>query len=73
MPPLWWLERLKHAADELHFEKVTAELSTITFGSCRNQELELERPQPIWRAVEELKPQLYVWLGDAQPETGTTL
>ena len=35
-------------------------LARIAFGSCANQ----EKPQPIWDAVVETKPQLFVSLGD---------
>lgn len=35
-------------------------LSRIAFGSCANQ----NKPQPIWDAVVETKPQLFVFLGD---------
>lgn len=35
-------------------------LSRIAFGSCAKQ----DQPQPIWDAVVELKPQLFVFLGD---------
>jgi alkaline phosphatase D len=35
-------------------------LSRIAFGSCANQ----DRPQPIWDAVVEIKPQRFVFLGD---------
>ena len=35
-------------------------LTRIAFGSCAKQ----DKPQPIWDAVVELKPQLFVFLGD---------
>lgn len=35
-------------------------LTTIAFGSCAKQ----DQPQPIWDAVIETKPQLFVFLGD---------
>jgi len=35
-------------------------LSRIAFGSCAKQ----DRPQPIWDAVVETEPQLFVFLGD---------
>lgn len=35
-------------------------LSRIAFGSCARQ----DRPQPIWDAVIETRPQLFVFLGD---------
>src|SRR5688572_1078670 len=38
----------------------TEPLSRIAFGSCADQKL----PQPIWDAVVEEKPQLFVFLGD---------
>lgn len=37
-----------------------AALSRIAFGSCAKQ----DRPQPIWEAVLETRPQLFVFLGD---------
>jgi alkaline phosphatase D len=41
------------AADE-------APLSRIAFGSCAKQ----DQPQPIWEAIVETRPQLFVFLGD---------
>jgi alkaline phosphatase D len=35
-------------------------LTRIAFGSCAKQ----DQPQPIWDAVVDLKPQLFVFLGD---------
>src|SRR5262245_7921471 len=35
-------------------------LTRIAFGSCAYQ----ERPQPIWRAVLEYRPQLFLFAGD---------
>ena len=35
-------------------------LSRIAFGSCANE----RRPQPIWEAINELKPQLFIFTGD---------
>lgn len=35
-------------------------LSRIAFGSCARQ----DQPQPIWDAVIETRPQLFVFLGD---------
>ena len=35
-------------------------LSRIAFGSCAKQ----DKPQPIWDAVVETKPQLFLFLGD---------
>ncbi len=35
-------------------------LSRISFGSCARQ----DKPQPIWDAVVETKPELFVFLGD---------
>ncbi len=35
-------------------------LSRIAFGSCAKQ----DKPQPIWDAVVEMKPQLFIFLGD---------
>lgn len=32
----------------------------IAFGSCNRQDL----PQPIWAAVADFQPQLWIWLGD---------
>ncbi len=36
------------------------EISRLAFGSCAKQ----NRPQPIWQAVVETKPQAFVFLGD---------
>ena len=35
-------------------------LSRIAFGSCANE----HRPQPVWKAINELKPQLLILMGD---------
>lgn len=35
-------------------------LTRIAFGSCANQ----SEPQPIWKAVLDFDPQLFIWLGD---------
>ncbi|KAL2529818.1 Calcineurin-like metallo-phosphoesterase superfamily protein [Forsythia ovata] len=35
-------------------------VSRIAFGSCANQ----SAPQPIWDAIINFKPQVFVWLGD---------
>jgi alkaline phosphatase D len=35
-------------------------LTRIAFGSCAKQ----DKPQPIWEAVVEMKPQLFILLGD---------
>ncbi len=36
------------------------EITRLAFGSCAKQNLE----QPIWEAVLEQKPQVWIWLGD---------
>ncbi|XP_031103739.1 uncharacterized protein LOC116007252 [Ipomoea triloba] len=35
-------------------------VSRIAFGSCANQ----SAPQPIWNAIIEYDPQVFIWLGD---------
>lgn len=35
-------------------------ISRIAFGSCSNQ----SAPQPIWNAIINFNPQLFIWLGD---------
>ncbi|MQL96358.1 hypothetical protein Taro_029029 [Colocasia esculenta] len=35
-------------------------VSRIAFGSCANQ----SAPQPIWSAISDFDPQLFIWLGD---------
>ncbi|KAJ7523524.1 hypothetical protein O6H91_18G052800 [Diphasiastrum complanatum] len=35
-------------------------LTRIAFGSCSNQ----SAPQPIWTAILDFRPQLFIWLGD---------
>jgi alkaline phosphatase D len=35
-------------------------LSRIAFGSCANE----SRPQPIWEAINKMKPQLFIFTGD---------
>lgn len=38
-----------------------AELGLLAFGSCRKQQM----PAPIWAAVLKLRPDAWVWAGDA--------
>ncbi|KAE9606225.1 putative alkaline phosphatase [Lupinus albus] len=38
----------------------TKQVSRIAFGSCSNQ----SAPQPIWEAVLDFHPQIFIWLGD---------
>ncbi|CAM6106715.1 unnamed protein product [Calypogeia fissa] len=35
-------------------------ISRLAFGSCRNQ----SAPQPIWTAISEYDPEVFIWLGD---------
>jgi len=35
-------------------------LTRIAFGSCNHQ----NRPQPLWPAIAEYNPELFIWLGD---------
>ena len=42
-------------------------LARIAFGSCAYQ----ERPQPIWRAVLDYRPQLFLFAGDIYGASGT--
>lgn len=35
-------------------------LSRIAFGSCANE----HKPQPIWKAISEVRPQLFIFMGD---------
>ncbi|GAB2287627.1 hypothetical protein Dimus_021998 [Dionaea muscipula] len=35
-------------------------LSRIAFGSCSNQ----SAPQPIWKAIMDFNPDLFIWMGD---------
>ena len=48
--PLGWTQRQRKAGS-----------FRIAFGSCAKQ----DRPQTIWKAVVETKPDAWVWLGDA--------
>ncbi|XP_014502818.1 uncharacterized protein LOC106763136 isoform X2 [Vigna radiata var. radiata] len=41
-------------------EKQEQVVSRIAFGSCSNQ----SAPQPIWDAVVDFRPQIFIWLGD---------
>ncbi|KAK7300390.1 hypothetical protein RJT34_11234 [Clitoria ternatea] len=41
-------------------EKQKQVVSRIAFGSCSNQ----SAPQPIWDAVVDFHPQIFIWLGD---------
>ncbi len=51
------LALLLSAAAAVHAEEP---LSRIAFGSCANE----HRPQPVWKAINELKPQLFILMGD---------
>lgn len=51
------LALLLSAAAVVHAEEP---LSRIAFGSCANE----HRPQPVWKAINELKPQLFILMGD---------
>ncbi|WCJ44795.1 Calcineurin-like metallo-phosphoesterase superfamily protein [Euphorbia peplus] len=35
-------------------------VTRIAFGSCANQ----SSPQPIWKAIADFDPQIFIWLGD---------
>ncbi|MEM6648070.1 MAG: alkaline phosphatase D family protein [Bacteroidota bacterium] len=35
-------------------------ISRIVFGSCLHQ----DRPQPIWPAIQDAQPELFIWAGD---------
>jgi len=48
---------LTAAAGSMHAEEP---LSRIAFGSCANE----HRPQPIWKAINDAKPQLFIFTGD---------
>ncbi|MGI9543890.1 MAG: alkaline phosphatase D family protein [Cyclobacteriaceae bacterium] len=41
-------------------EETTATTTTIAFGSCAHEDEE----QPIWQAINQHKPDLWIWLGD---------
>ncbi|CAM9491909.1 unnamed protein product, partial [Hapterophycus canaliculatus] len=36
-------------------------ITRLAFGSCNKQHL----PQPMWKSVEELSPDVWLWMGDA--------
>lgn len=48
------------ASEMPNSEKEEAPLSRIAFGSCANQ----SEPQPIWNAILQFNPQLFIWMGD---------
>lgn len=48
---------LLSAAAALHAEEP---LARIAFGSCANE----HKPQPVWEAINDLKPQLFIFMGD---------
>ena len=48
---------LLSAAAALHAEEP---LTRIAFGSCANE----HKPQPVWEAINKLKPQLFIFMGD---------
>ncbi|KAB2634034.1 hypothetical protein D8674_043041 [Pyrus ussuriensis x Pyrus communis] len=54
----WWLTAaaVEVAAESAHHHLVTR----IGFGSCANQ----GAPQPIWNAIIDFDPQVFIWLGD---------
>lgn len=53
---LMWVEKISSS----QYEEEQFPLSRIAFGSCANQ----SEPQPIWQAVLDFDPQLFIWLGD---------
>ncbi|CAA7407480.1 unnamed protein product [Spirodela intermedia] len=53
-----WSER--GVAAELRAGEEGRVVSRIAFGSCANQ----NASQPIWSAINEFDPQLFIWLGD---------
>lgn len=48
------------AFDDAPTLKPDTTLSRIAFGSCATQ----ERPQPIWEAIVETRPELFLFIGD---------
>lgn len=50
---------LLHASDFSRAEDLPS-VSRIAFGSCVHQ----DRPVPIWSAVNEARPDVWIWLGD---------
>jgi len=58
---LWFVNLLCLVLSPLHAgEPPSAPLRRIAFGSCANQ----SKPQPIWDAVNALRPELFIMLGD---------
>nr|QGH51295.1 HS1-1 [Sophora flavescens] len=47
-------------ASDSHSKQEQQLVSRIAFGSCSNQ----TAPQPIWDAVVDFHPQVFIWLGD---------
>lgn len=60
MRSLTFLITLALASGALASDPSQAPVRRIAFGSCANQ----NRPQPIWDAVNALKPEVFVFLGD---------
>lgn len=57
---LFFLAAFVFAAVSGFGEDAGPALDRIAFGSCNRE----DRPQPLWNAIRECKPDLWVWLGD---------
>lgn len=56
-----WFSFAVQGQDAQPARSTTAQpLQRIAFGSCAKQ----DQPQPIWNAIVELKPELFIFLGD---------
>ncbi|MED6169567.1 hypothetical protein PIB30_022508 [Stylosanthes scabra] len=64
----WWFAvfvgmlavTLTSSSPEVKQQQQQQTVSRIAFGSCNNQ----SAPQPIWDAVVDFHPQVFIWLGD---------
>jgi len=57
---LWFLAGLVLGASAGFGQDSAPALTRIAFGSCNKD----YKPQPLWKAIQECKPDLWIWLGD---------
>lgn len=62
VPSVYFLLLIHVACGDYSSDSIEQEplVSRIAFGSCANQ----SAPQPIWNAVLDFNPQVFIWLGD---------
>ncbi|MBK9038170.1 MAG: hypothetical protein IPL83_03235 [Bdellovibrionales bacterium] len=56
--PLFQFQLLCFASSKV---EILEPVTQFSFGSCNKETL----PQPLWPALTAIKPQFYIWMGDA--------